>query len=117
MLRPGPLEDRNMVDSLEKVSCKGTALFGSRRGYFRTSRHTTSNIISDNTHSLIGMEDDEDDDIYAPEEGVSSHQEYASIAPIDRPPQAANVPQDEESGEEIDEDDSDSVLQYNILVI
>ncbi|KAG8527641.1 uncharacterized protein KY384_007794 [Bacidia gigantensis] len=57
------------------------------------------------------MEDDEDDDIYAPDEGEPS-QNHASGGKIVQPDQLehtsnGNVPQDEESGEEI-EDESDS---------
>ena len=60
------------------------------------------------------MQDDEDDDIYAPDESALPHEKAVSN---NGPNQNTSTregaaPQDEESGEELEEDESDSVNDW-----
>ena len=64
------------------------------------------------------MEEEEEDDIYAPDESFLTAQESSGHSGINgqnpsKKDGAGSAPKDEESGEEIEEDDSDSVRSFH----
>ena len=66
------------------------------------------------------MEEEDEDDIYAPDESIltgqkySDHDEVVNGQASIKTKEPLNGPQDEESGEEIEEDESDSVLRIPV---
>lgn len=63
------------------------------------------------------MEEEEDDDIYAPSEAVNGLHEKASAMDLSAGPDRQNpdVSEGEEEGEEVEEDESESVLSATLL--
>ena len=60
------------------------------------------------------MEEEDEDDIYAPDESILTEQKPSDHVVFNghvKANETPNGPQDEESGEEIEEDESDSVLE------
>ena len=59
------------------------------------------------------MDDEDDDDIYAPDEDLGNHSNQNGFGPTSNGANVKNPGEDEEEGEEIEEDGSDSVRYEN----
>ena len=121
MLRPGPLAERNILTGISPKNVN-TCWVWEQRTREMPLRNCSVNIRVSLAGGLewwspcrwmvLKMQDDEDDDIYAPEESALPHQKAVSN---NGPNQNTSTreegaaPQDEESGEELEEEESDSV--------